>query len=261
MTEEDAIQSSVWALNRALDSAGPSEVIIEAARAVPEGRLAVVSSFGAESAVLLKLVADIDRSMPVVFLDTGWLFEETIDYRDALTSFLGLTDVRSFSPSPNSLAKRDPQRDLWSRDADACCGIRKVTPLADALTAFDGWLSGRKRYQGGDRVRLPVVERDGRRLKFNPLARTTQADVEHMFEEANLPRHPLQSKGFSSVGCIPCTSHAATGDDPRAGRWRGLAKTECGIHAPLATQRGNESTRGVDQRDRHDRRNAEAQQT
>jgi len=200
----------------------------------------VVSAFGIESAVLLKLVADVDRTTPVIFLDTGWLFKETLAYRDALSSRLGLTDVRAFTPSANQLAKQDPKRDLWLADPDACCHVRKVVPLADALRPFDAWLNGRKRYQGAERSRLPVVECDGRRLKFNPLAHVSREEVERMFDAANLPRHPLQAAGFSSVGCVPCTSRTLANEDPRAGRWRGRGKTECGIHASLdAQERGN----------------------
>jgi phosphoadenosine phosphosulfate reductase len=202
-----------------LDQASPRE-IIEAAACALGDRLAVVSSFGAESAVLL----------PVLFLDTQWLFKETLAYRDALVARLGLTDVRTIAPSPSALALRDPKRDLCIRDREACCGIRKVEPLAKELAAFDGWLSGRKRYHGGERAALAVVETDGPRLKFNPLARLTRAELNAIFVADKLPRHPLQGLGFSSIGCVPCTHRPAAGADPRAGRWSGLAKTECGIH-------------------------------
>jgi len=212
-----------------LDQATPREIIETAACALGD-RLAVVSSFGAESAVLLKFVADVDPSLPVLFLDTQWLFKETLAYRDTLVIRLGLTDVRTITPSPSALALRDPKRDLCIRDREACCGIRKVEPLAKELAAFDGWLSGRKRFHGGERAALPVVEADGPRLKFNPLARLTRAELNAVFVAAKLPRHPLQGLGFSSIGCVPCTHRAAAGAGPRAGRWSGLAKTECGIH-------------------------------
>jgi phosphoadenosine phosphosulfate reductase len=212
-----------------LDQANPREIIETAARTFGD-RLAVVSSFGAESAVLLKFVADVDPSLPVLFLDTQWLFKETLAYRDALVARLGLTDVHTITPSPSALAMRDPKRDLCIRDREACCGIRKVEPLAKELAAFDGWLSGRKRYHGGERSALAVVEADGPRLKFNPLARLTRAELYAIFVAAKLPRHPLQGLGFSSIGCVPCTHRPAAGADPRAGRWSGLAKTECGIH-------------------------------
>jgi phosphoadenosine phosphosulfate reductase len=212
-----------------LAKASPREIIETAARELGD-RLAVVSSFGTESAVLLKFVADIDPSLPVLFLDTQWLFKETLAYRDALVARLGLTDVRTVTPSPSALALRDPNRNLCFRDRDACCGIRKVDPLAKELAAFDGWLSGRKRYHGGERASLPVVEADGPRLKFNPLARLTRAELNLAFTAARLPRHPLQALGFTSVGCVPCTNRPVAGVGARDGRWGGLAKTECGIH-------------------------------
>jgi phosphoadenosine phosphosulfate reductase len=212
-----------------LAQASPREIIEAAARALGR-RLAVVSSFGTESTVLLKYVADVDPSLPVLFLDTLWLFKETLAYRDALVERLKLTDVRTVTPSPSALALRDPKRELCFRDRDACCGIRKVDPLAKELAAFDGWMSGRKRYHGGERASLPAVEADGPRLKFNPLASLTRAELNLAFTAARLPRHPLQALGFASVGCVPCTNRPAAGAAVREGRWGGLAKTECGIH-------------------------------
>jgi phosphoadenosine phosphosulfate reductase len=217
-------------LNRLLASAPPEAVIEQAIGAVPAGRLAIVSSFGTESAVLLKYVADVDPALPVLFLDTGMLFEETLDYRDRLVDFLGLTDVRSLKPQIELVARRDPHRDLWLRDTDSCCHIRKVRPLSDALGAFDGWINGRKRYHGDVRADIPHVEHDGRLLKFNPLAALTRKEIERVFEREGLPRHPLEKMGFASVGCMPCTSRTEPGEAPRAGRWRNAARTECGIH-------------------------------
>jgi phosphoadenosine phosphosulfate reductase len=223
-TKETAAE---WA--ERLASASPHAIIEAAARALP-GRLAVVSSFGAESAVLLKFVADVDRSLPVLFLDTLWLFKQTLAYRDLLVAHLGLTGVRTVTPSPSALANQDPKRDLCFLDQEACCHVRKVAPLARELEPFDGWISGRKRYQGGSRAGLAVVEADGRRLKFNPLAALTAAEINGIFASAGLPRHPLQAAGFRSIGCVPCTSRALAGATDRDGRWSGLAKTECGIH-------------------------------
>jgi phosphoadenosine phosphosulfate reductase len=217
------------ALNAKLAQASPREIVETGIRTLP-GRMAVVSSFGTESAVLLKFVAEVDPSLPVLFLDTQWLFKETLAYRDALVARLGLTDVRTVTPSPSALAIRDPKRDLAFRDRDACCEIRKVIPLATELAGFDGWMSGRKRYHGGERAALPVVEADGPRLKFNPLARLSRPELNAIFAAAKLPRHPLESIGFTSVGCVPCTHKPASGDAVRGGRWSGLAKTECGIH-------------------------------
>ncbi len=233
---EDILQSTAAALDRMLAGASPTAIIAEAVRAVPAGRLAVVSSFGTESAALLKLVADVDRALPVLFLDTGWLFAETLAYRDALVARLGLTDVRTFTPSPDAVAAQDAQRDLWFSDPEACCRLRKVVPLAAALAPFDAWINGRKRYHGQERTHLPLVERDGRRLKFNPLAHTSQGELERIYAAFDLPRHPLTKMGFASVGCMPCTSRTSPDEDVRAGRWRGLAKSECGIHAPAHSE-------------------------
>ena len=146
-------------------------------------------------------------------------------YRDALVVRLKLTDVRTVTPSPSASALRDPKRDLCFRDRDACCGIRKAAPLANELAAFDGWITGRQRLHGGDRAALPVVESDGPRLKFNPLGRLTRAEFSRVFATADLPRHPLEALGFSSVGCVPCTNRPAPGGGLRDGRWGGLAKT------------------------------------
>jgi phosphoadenosine phosphosulfate reductase len=221
--------SAVAAFAATLADASPQDVVAAAAEAMPD-RLAVVSSFGTESAVLLKFVADVDPGLPVLFLDTEWLFKETLAYRDALVARLKLTDVRTITPSPSAVAMRDPKRDLCFRDRDACCAIRKVAPLAGELAGFDGWISGRKRFHGGERSALPVVEADGARLKFNPLARMTRAEFNGVFATAGLPRHPLEALGFTSVGCVPCTGRPAAGGDLRDGRWGGLGKTECGIH-------------------------------
>jgi len=217
-------------LDRALRDASPAEIIAAALKTVGRDKLALVSSFGTESATLLKVMADVDPAIPVIFLDTGWLFEETLAYRDTLIATLGLKDVRSIKPAEETLSREDPDRDLWFSDPDACCRIRKVEPLARALKSFDAWLNGRKRFQGNSRADIPVVEDDGARLKFNPFANVSREELEVIFARAKLPRHPLVASGFMSVGCMPCTSRTAEGEDERAGRWRGRAKTECGIH-------------------------------
>lgn len=192
--------------------------------------LALVSSFGTESAALLKVMAEVDPAIPVIFLDTGWLFEETLAYRDTLIARLGLRDVRSIKPLEQTLSREDPDRSLWFSDPDACCRIRKVEPLSRALAPFQAWINGRKRFQGGVRADIPVVEEDGSRLKFNPFANVSRDQIEAIYKASKLPPHPLVAKGFLSVGCMPCTSRAKAGEDVRAGRWRGTAKTECGIH-------------------------------
>jgi phosphoadenosine phosphosulfate reductase len=229
LTEAPALPQAE-ALDRALRTASPAEVIEAALKTVGRERLALVSSFGTESAALLKVMADVDPAIPVVFLDTGWLFEETLAYRDTLIEKLGLRDVRSIKPLEETLSRDDPDRELWFTDPDACCRIRKVEPLARALKPFSAWINGRKRFQGGARADIPVAEEDGIRLKFNPFANSSREEIEAIYKLANLPPHPLVASGFMSVGCMPCTSRTAAGEDSRAGRWRGRAKTECGIH-------------------------------
>ena len=217
-------------LDRVLRNASPAEAIAAALKTVGRERLALVSSFGTESAALLKVMADVDPAIPVIFLDTGWLFEETLAYRDTLIEKLGLRDVRSIKPLDETLSREDPDRELWFSDPDACCRIRKVEPLKRALAPFAAWINGRKRFQGGLRADIPVVEQDGIRLKFNPFANVSREQIEAIFKGANLPSHPLAASGFLSVGCMPCTSRTSPDEDARAGRWRGRPKTECGIH-------------------------------
>jgi phosphoadenosine phosphosulfate reductase len=197
------------------------------------GRIALVSSFGAESAVLLHMLAEIDRTVPVVFLDTGRLFAETLVYRTELSERLGLTDVRTFAPDPERLAAKDPHRALWMTNPDLCCYIRKTEPLQRALAGFDAWLTGRKRFQNATRAELPVFEADGTRIKVNPLAGWSPTELKAYAVRHDLPEHPLVAKGYPSIGCVPCTTRVQPGEDQRAGRWRGLDKTECGIHVDL----------------------------
>ena len=217
-------------LDRRLRHAAPAEVIAAALQSVGRERLALVSSFGTESAALLKVMADVDPAIPVIFLDTGWLFEETLAYRDTLIATLGLRDVRSIKPLEETLRRQDPDRELWFSDPDPCCLIRKVEPLKRALAPFSAWINGRKRFQGGLRAAIPVVEDDGVRLKFNPFANVSREEIEAIYAQAKLPPHPLVASGFLSVGCMPCTSRTSPDEDARAGRWRGRPKTECGIH-------------------------------
>lgn len=206
------------------------EAQVRAAAAAFPGRLAVVSSFGAEAAVLLHMVSRVDRALPVIFLDTHQHFFQTDQYRRALTASLGLTGVRAVAPDPAEAAAQDPANDLWRRDPDACCALRKVRPLAAALAGFDAWVTGRKRYQGASRAALPSVEADATHIKFNPLADWDKAAIDAYFMAHDLPRHPLVAQGFPSIGCHPCTAAVGPGGDLRDGRWSGRGKTECGIH-------------------------------
>jgi phosphoadenosine phosphosulfate reductase len=217
-------------LDARLTDAQPQEVLETVLAQEFPGGIASVSSFGTESAVLLHMVAQIDPRLPVLFLDTGMLFSETLAYRDQLREDLGLTDIRIFEPDLADQQRLDPEGMLWSTDTNACCGLRKVAPLNRALGGFGAWLNGRKRYHGDDRALLPVVEADGPRIKVNPLANFDAQAIQSYFVRHHLPLHPLQALGFSSIGCMPCTSRTRPGEAARAGRWRGTGKTECGIH-------------------------------
>jgi phosphoadenosine phosphosulfate reductase len=194
------------------------------------GQIAVVSSFGAESAVLLALVADIDPNTPILFVDTRQHFPETLEYRDTLARTLGLTNIRTIGPTDSEVAANDPPGELWKFDPDACCRFRKVTPLDRALDGYEAWVTGRKRHQALTRVALPVLERVDGRVKLNPLAAWTATEIEAEMVRRGLPRHPLSLMGYPSIGCATCTRAVATGEDPRSGRWAGTGKVECGIH-------------------------------
>ncbi|MCX7863689.1 MAG: phosphoadenylyl-sulfate reductase [Novosphingobium sp.] len=200
------------------------------------GRVAVVSSFGAESAVLLHLIASIDPGVPVLFLETGKHFPETLAYRDLIAERLGLRDLRNLLPDPAAIAAHDESGLRWSYDPDGCCELRKTLPLAAELAGFDASITGRKAFQAATRRNLPRFEIDPSdnmgRLKINPLIDWSPERLAAYMADHGLPPHPLVEKGYPSIGCSPCTSKVAPGEDPRAGRWRGWEKTECGIHLP-----------------------------
>ena len=217
------------ALEALYGSLQPQEII---ARSVEQdfGGIAAVSSFGADSAVLLSMIAEVDRNLPVMFLDTGKHFGETLDYRDALAADLGLTNLRIVHPLPQALAAGDPDGKLHRTDTDACCEIRKVEPMARAVESFGAWFTGRKRFQSDTRARLAVFEEVGTRLRINPLARWGTSDLADYMRRHDLRENPLVAYGYLSIGCFPCTQPVKPGEDARSGRWAGQAKTECGIH-------------------------------
>ncbi|OAN44691.1 phosphoadenosine phosphosulfate reductase [Paramagnetospirillum marisnigri] len=192
-----------------------------------KGRIAVTSSFGAESAVLLDLVAQVDPTVPVIFLDTGELFDETVEYREALQHRLGLTNLVVARPTAEDKAAAE---ELWRSDVDLCCELRKVRPLARVTRGFDALVDGRKRAHGAERQALSTIEESGGVIKVSPLATWSAEDIEDAFVARDLPRHPLVAQGYRSIGCWPCTRPTQPGESPRSGRWAGLAKTECGIH-------------------------------
>lgn len=209
----------------------PAVRIIELAAAeLFRGEVAAVSSFGADSAVLLHLIARVDRHLPVVFLDTGKHFEETLRYRDALADDFGLTDIRVIHPDAAVLQRADPLGRLHESDVEACCHVRKVEPMARGVEPFRAWFTGRKRHQAQTRAALPVFEAVGPRVRINPLASWAPADLADYMRSHELRENPLVAYGYLSIGCFPCTRPVEQGQDARSGRWAGQAKTECGIH-------------------------------
>ncbi|MEO0543815.1 MAG: phosphoadenylyl-sulfate reductase [Pseudomonadota bacterium] len=195
------------------------------------GRLAAVSSFGADSAVLLHLISQVERDTPILFIDTRMLFQETLDYKAELIRFLGLTDVRTVAPDGQVIREKDPWGSLHKTDPDGCCAFRKTNVLHNALNGFDGWISGRKRHQSFSRSGLSHIEHQvNGRTKLNPLADWSAQDLKDYAFAFDLPQHTLVNEGYPSIGCAPCTSKVSEGEDMRSGRWRGMDKVECGIH-------------------------------
>jgi len=226
------LHDRVAALNARYRHHSATSVLAHALNDPAAGHLALVSSFGAESVVLLHMVAVSRPATPVIFLDTEMLFAETLVYQQELAERLGLRDLRIIRPDAGELAQQDPDSTLHRRNPDACCALRKTAPLHGALAGFDGWITGRKRYQSDTRTTLNFfeVEEAAGRIKVNPLAHWARDDVRTYMEENRLPRHPLVDRGYPSIGCMPCTTPVQPDEDPRAGRWRNSQKTECGIH-------------------------------
>ncbi len=215
-------------LNEKYSSSNCFSMLKSLAKEFPD--LTMVSSFGAESAVLLHQISKIDAALPVVFINTGKLYKETLDYKDKLKSELGLRNIKIYEPKQDLIQKEDPHGILHQNKPDLCCFVRKVEPLSRALANTKIWITGRKRFQGSSRSNLPLFELDDMRIKVNPLANWSREEIDNYFLEHNLPKHPLVKKGYLSIGCIPCTTPVKPGENPRAGRWRGQIKTECGIH-------------------------------
>ena len=216
-------------MSAAFDAASPEEILGQAVSLWGE-RLAMVSSFGAESVALLHMVAQVDKDLPVLFLNTEMLFDETLAYQRDVAEHLGLTDVRVVQVEGVIARLADPDGDLHERAPDDCCHLRKTQPLEAALQGFDAWITGRKRFQTDDRANMPVFEVEGARTKVNPVAGWARGEAAKYAKAHGLPKHPLIAQGYKSIGCAPCTSPVADGEDERAGRWRGKEKTECGIH-------------------------------
>ena len=234
-TESDAIR-----LNNMFRGRDTVEMLTLLLRENMLGDAAIVSSFGAESAVLLHLIGSIDPAVPVLFLETGKHFPETLAYRDTLIAKIGLTGVRNIMPDQHAIAQKDETGLRWSYDPDGCCEIRKVIPLKAALAPFDAQFTGRKGFQSATRAGLPRFEVEDGRLKVNPIADWDMARVNAYMAAHDLPAHPLVEQGYLSIGCAPCTSVVKPGEDPRSGRWRGWDKVECGIHTAVSEDPAND---------------------
>ncbi|MEZ6001555.1 phosphoadenylyl-sulfate reductase [Hyphomonas sp.] len=225
-----AIAIQLNALSDRYESLSPTEILADALQHEWFDNSAVVSSFGAESAVLLHMVSQVAPELPVLLIDTGKLFGETRQYAAQLQHRLGLEDVRHVAPRRAEIDEKDPLGKLSGTDPDSCCALRKTIVLQRALEPFGSWINGRKRHQTDQRSLMSIVERDGDRIKLNPLANFSHTDIADYHRKYELPDHPLISKGYRSIGCFPCTSKVGEGENPRSGRWPGLDKTECGIH-------------------------------
>lgn len=231
MPLSEPVQQRVDALNARYKHHSATAVLEHALKDAQVGKTAMVSSFGAESVVLLHLVSVIDNTTPVLFIDTELLFAETLAYQQELTERLNLKNLQIIRAADKAKRIEDPDGTLHQFNTDACCNLRKTQPLQDALKGYDAWITGRKRYQGSTRAALEFFENeDDRRIKINPLCHWDVNDLQDYMTENRLPRHPLVAQGYPSIGCAPCTSPVKEGEDPRAGRWRNSNKTECGIH-------------------------------
>lgn len=234
ITVEEDVTERLKRINDELRGASAQTILRASILREWQDELTYVSSFGAESAVMLALIADVDPDLPIVFMDTGMHFPQTLDYKEELIERLGLSNVRDIPPAEDERLIEDPKNTLWKTDPDACCALRKVRPLEPALEGFNAWITGRKRFHGGARMSLPVFEFAADRFKVNPLASWTQDDVQDYFNRRQLPKHPLVAQGYPSIGCWPCTKPAEDPSDIRSGRWAGQDKTECGLHVDKA---------------------------
>lgn len=221
------------AANERLERASPQERLAFAVETFGEGLL-FTSSFGAQSGVLLHLWSEIARDLPVVFIDTGFMFPETLAYRDTLVDRLGLR-LHVLQPDiANAEFVARYGDDIQRNDPDLCCGLNKVAPLAPLREAATGWVSGLRRDQSHTRERVRILERDDHLVRVHPLATFTKDDVAAYLAAHGIPEHPLAKRRYLSIGCAPCTRAVMDGEDERAGRWGWTNKTECGLHVRAA---------------------------
>ena len=218
--------------NESFETKKPQEIIEWAVREFMP-KVAMTSSFGPESGVLLHMTSRVDPAVPVLFLETGFHFPETLGYKKQLVEMFGLKNVIDLKADPARRAKlvEDYQGVPYEKNPDLCCQIHKVEPLDEALKGYDAWMSGIRRHQTDFRKSVRILELyEGGIYKISPLVNMTSRDTWWYLKEHNIPQHPLYEKGYLSIGCWPCTRPIQAGDDERSGRWAGKAKKECGIH-------------------------------
>lgn len=232
MLHEDPFKAFAAHSNTRLSSLSAQDILQHVLDTDAFGPTALVSSFGADSIVLLHMLSLVAPDTPVLFIDTLLLFDETLSYQIRVARELRLSNVQIIRADRQDLFNADNEGLLHLHDPDACCALRKTKPLENALTNYGSWISGRKRYQAASRTTLNVAEFDDetKKLKINPLAHWSREDIAEYIERNNLPRHPLLKAGYRSIGCSPCTTPVHAHEDERAGRWRDTPKTECGIH-------------------------------
>ncbi len=227
-----ALQIDLEAVNAQLESQKPQTIVDWAVRTFGN-KLGMTSSFGPESGALLHMVSRANPKVPVLFLETGYHFPETLEYKRKLADFLGLENIVDLKADTLRREKlvADYQGVPYEKNPELCCQINKVEPLDSSLKGFDAWMSGIRRRQTDFRKSIRIVEAyEGGLYKISPLANFTSRDVWWYLKEHQIPQHPLYEKGYLSIGCWPCTRPVQDGDDERSGRWAGKSKTECGIH-------------------------------
>lgn len=230
LSQEKQVAAQARLLELSHGASEPQAIIAHAHALFGLSGLALVSSFGAESVVLLHMLASVNPAIAVIFLDTGKHFRATLEYRNQLSQDLGLQNVQDIKPLSERLKRDDPYGALSMTDKDRCCFLRKVEPMTRAVAPYQAWMTGRKQFQAATRQRLPVFEAVGVRIRINPLAHWNSADLLAYMRDRDLPAHPLTLRNYRSIGCMPCTRPVEKGEDQRAGRWAGSDKIECGIH-------------------------------
>ena len=216
-------------LNRLYKNSSPEKILSFSIDKF-ESKIVYVCSFGTESAIILSMISKINKNFPILLINTNFLFPETLEYKEKLLDNLGLHNCIEVTPEKESLKIYDPENNLWKTNVDKCCEIRKVIPLQKELEKFDSWISGRKSYHLDSRENLNPFEQANGKIIINPLVSMTKNQVEEYFNKNSLPKHPLFSEGYLSIGCINCTSKTTNFDNVRSGRWKNNSKTECGIH-------------------------------